>query len=633
MVRVGRLSPSLRSVSAAIFWALLWVSMIALVIPLYPAMPEPGLDPSWMFSMNQAVAQGLMIGAEVDFTFGPYAPVYTQLYHPQTDALMLLGAVCMVLGLGAAFRVIRLQAGWPFVIALLLFLLGAVSMADTLFFAYIFIAGVSMLRFAESAEEGSALWGAVRLALVMLPFGLLPLIKGSFLVLALPVCLLAAGLLLVNRRYLRAVLVILVPLASLPALWLISGQPLAGLADYFISMKGTVSGYSEAMALEGNPSEIHYFLVGASLLLLAILLGAKGAKFGRAYLFLLTVGYLFVVFKAGFVRHDFHAMTAGASLLAAALAINLMGPNWKTLLGLGVAFAVWLHIDGHYFGPTAPKFASEMERHFVGLIEGVRVRVAGGDEFDRMYRERLGELAQQSGFPKLDGTTDIYSFNQSLLFASGNTWNPRPVFQSYAAYSKEAAEANRQHLLGGSAPDNILFMVEPIDYRFPATEDGASWPALLQRYMPVSQAGAALVLKRMDGFASHPTRVLGEGQHRFGEWVDLPVTDGLLYAEFDIRPTGLGKLAGQAFKPSPLKIDVVLENGMRRAYRLVSGMARSPFLLSPVIDNTRDFSLLYGAQHQLSRKRIRRFVISPTGSDWMWMPNYGLRLSVSGTTR
>lgn len=630
MMGLARLSPNGQIAGVAVFWVLLSISMSALVMPLFPAMPEADLDPSWMFAMNQAVAQGLAIGAEVDFTFGPYASVYTQVYHPQTDALMLFGAACIASGLAAALWALRAHGGWPFAAALVAFLLGAVSMADTVFYACIFVAGVSVLRFAEWAEEGSPPRRHAELALVMLPFGLMPLIKGSFLVLALPVCMLAAGLLLVNRRYLAAVVALLVPLVSLPAFWLISGQPLAGLSDYFVSMKGTVSGYSEAMALDGDPSEIIYFLIGALLLLLAICFGAKTAILGRAYLLLLTAGYLFVVFKAGFVRHDFHALTAGASLLAAALAINLIGPNWKTLLSLGAAFAVWLHIDGHYFGPTAPKFSSEMRRHFVALVDGIRVRAAGGEELDRMYRAQLSNLAQQPALPRLEGTTDIYSFGQSSLFASGNIWSPRPVFQSYAAYTPEAAETNRQHLLGDAAPDNIFFTVQPIDYRFPATEDGPSWPVLLERYMPVSQAGAALVLKRMDGFVSPPSRVLGEGRYRFGEWVDLPSTERLLFAQFDIRPTILGRLAGQAFKPSQLKIEVVLENGMRRAYRLVSGMARSPFLLSPLVDNTRDFSLLYGAVHQLSRKRIRRFMVSPTESQWMWHPEYEFRLSLRG---
>jgi len=40
--------------------------------------------------MNQAIAQGLSFGDDIVFTFGPYASVYTQLYHPATVRLMVV---------------------------------------------------------------------------------------------------------------------------------------------------------------------------------------------------------------------------------------------------------------------------------------------------------------------------------------------------------------------------------------------------------------------------------------------------------------------------------------------------------------------------------------------------------------
>lgn len=630
MARFEVASPNVRRVAKAAFWCLVLVSITALVMPLNPAMPGQGLDPSWGFGMNQAVAQGLAIGSEVLFTFGPYASVYTQIFHPQTDGLMLFGSVSIALALAAAFWAMRAVREWPFALALLAVLAGAVTMPDTLFFAYLLIAGLSILTLVESQASGPGWRGNVILVLVMIPFGLLPLIKGSFLVLALPVCLLSAALLLVNRRFFQALLTIVVPAGAVPVFWSIAGQPMGGLPDYLATMVRTVSGYSEAMALNGTSSEIVWFLAGAFVLLLASALDVGRSGGRRSYLCLLLAGYLFVVFKAGFVRHDFHALVAGSSLFVAALAINVVGSNLKTILSLCAAFAVWLHIDGHYFGPTAGKFADELGRHFVALLEGGSMRATSRGELERRYHERLSELARQSGFPKLGGTTDIYSYNQSFLIASGNAWNPRPVFQSYAAYSPDAAQINRRHLLGPRAPDNILFGVEPIDTRFPATEDGLSWPVLLERYMPVSGAGNALVLRRMDGFVSAPVQDVGVARHRLGQWVELPATGGLLHAQFDIRSTMFGKLAGVAFKPSQLKIEVILENGMRRAYRLVSGMARSSFLLSPLIDNTREFALLYGAQDQLARKRIRRFMISAAESDWMWEPEYELRLTLTG---
>ena len=41
---------------------------------------------------------------------------------------------------------------------------------------------------------------------------------------------------------------------------------------------------------------------------------------------------------------------------------------------------------------------------------------------------------------------------------------------------------NEEHLRGETAPDNILFSVDPIECRLPSLDDGPSWPALFDNY-------------------------------------------------------------------------------------------------------------------------------------------------------
>ena len=56
------------------------LTIACLFIPLNPAMPMEGLDNSWMFGMNQAVAQKLAFGRDIIFTFGPYASVLSLIH-------------------------------------------------------------------------------------------------------------------------------------------------------------------------------------------------------------------------------------------------------------------------------------------------------------------------------------------------------------------------------------------------------------------------------------------------------------------------------------------------------------------------------------------------------------------------
>ncbi len=78
----------------------LLLTVLAVFVPLAPQMPSAGLDTSWMFAMNQGVARGFVFGKDIIFTFGPYACIYTQLYDPATDRLMVCGS--LFLGLSYA---------------------------------------------------------------------------------------------------------------------------------------------------------------------------------------------------------------------------------------------------------------------------------------------------------------------------------------------------------------------------------------------------------------------------------------------------------------------------------------------------------------------------------------------------
>ena len=42
-----------------VLWLVLLITTIAEFVPFTPTMPAAGLDPSWIFGVNQAMAQGL----------------------------------------------------------------------------------------------------------------------------------------------------------------------------------------------------------------------------------------------------------------------------------------------------------------------------------------------------------------------------------------------------------------------------------------------------------------------------------------------------------------------------------------------------------------------------------------------
>lgn len=617
---------------------LLLTSLLAFT-PIVPIIiPSAGLDFSWQLAMNQAVAQGLVFGRDIIFTFGPYAALGTKLYHPATHPSALLLGILLGLGHGTLLlmRLREQPSHWRWtqvgfatkpwmVIGLYRFansglwcyaaFLLLVDSGDALFFSYpLLVALTAGMETSPRTVTGNLVRFPGRhigylLAIALL--GALPLIKGSFWPLTLVAV--AIGALLHWRHGERnmAALFILLPTATLLLLWQLAGQPLFALPDYFHMLAPLTSGYAEAMAAWGPPGHLFsYLLIGAGLLY-AVGRVTEFPPLHRA-VSLLAVGlYLFITFKAGFVRHEpWHLLIIGSGLVLLMLAVDSSGMARVSPVVALLAVLMFISMKSRMTDAAHPDSApivslrGILEGRFVGLQQAFTERLQqigteaalplATDDPLGIYVSDLRDPPEEAPLPKLAGTTDIYPHDLAELIASGNTWSPRPVPQSYAVYSPILARLNEKHLRSPQAPDNIIFRVGPftIDGRFPALDDGLSWPTLFSHYAPFRSDAKYLYLKKRVAPAELNRSTVLQGSYQLGETVTLPATHPMLFAEIELPPTPLGRLSMLLFKPDPLYLQVTLANGESKAYRFIPSMARTGFVLSPLIESTVEFTQL-----------------------------------------
>lgn len=604
--------------------ALIFVTTILIFVPFFPVMPVESLE-SWAFGMNEVVAKGLAIGQDIIFTVGPYSSIYTKTYHPATDHLMIVGSLFLGVSYGSVLLLISRGDKWCLLIPVWVVLAGLMLAREPLFFSYPLMVAVycfKLINLKLDIRPGDHKSILLTSAL-FLPFGLLPLVKGDSLILCIAIAGLALLLFTDTKNWRLAIAVVVSPVVSLVFFWIISGQAIPDLALYVISMTPIISGYSEAMSLSGVGKEVIFYLVSATVLLTILLCEDNSSLKGRLFLSLAFFVYLFVAFKGGFVRHDPHAMIAGTSLLLASVLLPFVSYSQHVLLFMLFAIFAWIYIDSHYFKTSTETVISNIKSTYSSSWEGIKIRWLGGEKLRSDFSETLKHLAEKADFPLLNGTTDIYSYNQSYLLSSGNVWNPRPVFQSYSVYTPSLVSKNKQHLLGKNAPDNIIFRVEPIDGRIASIEDGASWPALLSLYQPTALKNDFLFLKKSHVPGKTETEfTVGQGSYTFGDLVSLPENGDLFFTEIAIKPSFLGRLISILYKPSQLKITVNLAGGTAKSYRLIAGMTSSGFLLSPLIESTTEFGLLYGRTAYLSHKKVKSFSIAPVGGKWQWRDGY-----------
>jgi hypothetical protein len=75
-----------------------------------------------------------------------------------------------------------------------------------------------------------------------------------------------------------------------------------------------------------------------------------------------------------------------------------------------------------------------------------------------------------------------------------------------------------------------------------------------------------------------------------------------------------------------------LENGSTRTYRIIAEMAKSGFLLSPLIGNATEFGMLYAKRDYLSDYRVKSFSISPVSGRMLWTDNYRVSFKQFGVS-
>jgi hypothetical protein len=582
------------------------------VLPLGPRMPSTGLDPSWCYALNEAVAHHLVFGKDLIFTFGPLGSVYTEMYHPATDGIMLTGSFLLALALCFGF-VLLATPNRLLLLAFLPLVIVESRIRDAVCMAVPLV--LLLAAFSESASRSeSRPWRVGMLLTIAAAVGILPLVKGSFAGLSVVMLLLGAVLLARANKVLVAIGLCAVSGAALVVGWVATGQPILALPNFFLAQGPIVSGYTEAMSIHGPFASVVFWAIPAGLCLLMFMVSfwtkrrwdCAIAAFGLAL-------FLFVSFKAGYVRQDGHPRITVAALLFVALALSMLSrPLVAALIAVSVLIG-WFSVENQ-IGSFRPRDMVEAVRDSVrSSAAGLSLRTNPGLLL-RMFEDAKEHIREEIQIPKISGTVDVYPTELSVVFANDLKWAGRPVPQSYSAYEPALDRANRDHLLGTGAPEHVLFAVAPIDNRLAALEDSGSWPVLISNYRLTDSMHDFLDLERRVELHDSKFVPLSAIEARTNALIDVPPGGQIIWLKVELRPTLMGRAAMVLFKLPQVYIDLFLDDGQVVRKRFIPSMALDGFVLSPYVSNTGDFAKLMSGESLPRVKRIS--IIAPRVGLW-----------------
>lgn len=601
--------------------AVIVAGSLAAFVPIAPVFPTAALDSAWAFALNVAIAKGLVFGRDIVFTFGPYAPAYTAQYHPATDALALWSSgLCGAAFAGSLLCLSRGRGRWgAAVLAVFLVLVPRDTLFLALPIAFVLVSCRACLRSGDGYRIDLQQTARITLGLLAAALALSTIVKGTFVFPALCAVVLGATVLALRGHAALGAAYAAGFAACVPLLWTAAGQPAAALPGYFAAQVPIVSGYTDAMAIPGVGGHPSLFAAGALALglIYARFIGRAGLAGTAIWIGLALLVYL--SFKAGFVRADWHVAIAAGTLTVAAWLLALGTPRPGGAVGVVVALVVWAILVRDETGQGPGTIPQSLNAFYTGTLRSLVERLTAPERLVGDYQESLSVIRSAQLLPEIAGSVDVYSYGQPLVLARNLDWAPRPVLQSYSAYTAELERLDAEHLVGRKAPATVLFSVQPIDGRLPALEDGLSWPLLLTRYRLSAVRADMVVLRRLSQpSARNPiasTTLAGSGTYALGQPIPVPQDVPEIWARIAVTPTPLGRLVSLAYKTPELTIAYEFADGGERRFRFIPQMGATGFVVSPLVETTTDFAALEAPAERayFAQRRPTAIVISAAG--------------------
>ena len=594
-----------RAVLLALVFALLWLGQFAL--PIQPATVE--LDPSWTRAYTWFFQRGAQAGVDYLFTYGPLGALQAGAFAPgHFWTVMAVWELAVKGALAAALALCVGRLRGPLEALLCAFLLLVLPYSVD---AYVPLAALALTVLALSARRA---WPALPLALALL--AALSLVKFTYFSVAAACVAALAGTAALRGSW-RAGLGVLGGFAlALAAVWVLAGQSLLNFPRYLRGALEIAAGYNRAMSQPAGFERVVLACIAIALStgLAACHACARPREPGRLMAAALLPLLLFLAFKAGFVRHGGSSTFFGFAALAPFLLLPPARERVRRTIHLGAwarsgavtglrLACVGVALLGFETVRAQPRRAPLL----FGAQAQARIDAKLRDVLELRERERGGVLdlekrRRQHVLPRTravvgESTIDLIPNEVGLLILNELNWRPRPVFQSYSAYTPALLELNARAFSGPSAPEFVLFRPGALDLRLATLDDALALQVLLRRYRPELEEQGWLLFRReleTNGVARAARPVLIERSLALGERLELSGLEArCLLLEVDLKPSIRGRFVSALYQAPIAWIELGLADGGVRLQRLVPEMTRHGAILDPPLAKLDDWIAWY----------------------------------------
>ena len=413
------------------------------------------------------------------------------------------------------------------------------------------------------------------------------------------------------------------------------------LLNYFINSLEISSGYSSAMSIVG--SEILLILalfqiLGAILILILI---SKDKYLNLALSFSFV---MFIAFKHGFVRHDAHAVVFGLVMpLIALLSLSKIKEDKKLrisyllfkliLIGSIIiaksGFSPLIQAEKLLFNNVISNVSS------VFYLDNLQAKLIAKEKINLVSLKLPKKVINLVGTKPID----IIPWDISLVRANTSlNWKPRPIFQSYSAYTATLDNINFQSI-SKFERDYIFYNFKSIDERHPFFDEPKTFLYLLCNYEPSkeisdfittfqpSEIANMILLKKLE-----TTRCLSSPSNSLSKTISIPwntpislekPNDSVVTAKIKISYSIIGKITKTLFRASPVMMHVDFMDGSNRSYRIIPENSGNGVIVSHLARDDREALSFFEGE---TMEKVKSFSFQ-TSNPVLYFPNIEIGFS------
>ena len=570
------------------------------------------LDPSWVVALNYVKEKGIYWGSDFAFTYGPLGQLLTRAGWGENKFIFLFFDIFIFINYFLLFFTSFVRSKLKIVTSVIILSICLMSplwvgSSNSLVLMTFLVFWISL-----SIEDNKWSYYTLQVLIIVILF----YSKFNTGLIAIP--LFYSGIIynLISQKTDKTKLII-TSISPILLIVLLSFSFNVDLLNYITSGFEIIKGYNDVMfltnQLQGSYTIAVFiiFLLSIIFLVNSILIN-KNSLFKTGILFFLFLTSIFVLYKQAFVRADINHIKDFFVFLPLLIFTNKELHTDVKNVTLNILTLLVILFSGYYFYNNFDKnfnIKTKLNKSDYTNAFSNFTNKSGLNIYENNYplpKEVLQKIGRNS--------VDIFPWNIQLLLENKLNYLPRPVIQSYTAYTPKLEELNFNHYNSKKGPEFVIFDYASIDGRYPLYDESKTHLILMKNYDVVSSfeydSRNLLLLQRKKAFK--PISFFKTKEYAMYITSPLKIEDNIYY-EVSLYNSLTGKIKSTIKHAPEINIEIITQQGQIMKYKSSKLLLQSGLFSSYFINGTSDFISLN--QNQINHKKIKGLYFRPLDKD------------------